>query len=210
MHSLRSHWNNVYQSKPETSLSWYEGDPAPSLEMVQLCNVKKPDLVVDAGAGLSQFLEKMLEKGYSNLTAIDISESAIEKAKERIGADKALQINWFINDLAKPEKLALAEPVSLWHDRAVFHFLTQPEEQEAYIRNLEQTVALGGNVIMATHAPQAPNTCSNLPVICYDKRSLTQRMGDKFMLLYHFYHQHHTPAGQTRPFLYALYQKIME
>jgi len=203
MTSRRQHWEDVYEAKRETDVSWFQ--PKPELSLALICEhaPQTNASVIDIGGGASSLAAALLELGYRDLAVLDISAAALERAKSNLGADAA-KIEWVVADIAtwQPQRRW-----QVWHDRAVFHFLTDTASQDAYIRALHAATETGGIAIISGFAPDGPEKCSGLPVVRYDAQSLSSRIGTGFELLAGKREEHHTPGGAVQKFYYAVLRK---
>jgi 2-polyprenyl-3-methyl-5-hydroxy-6-metoxy-1,4-benzoquinol methylase len=199
--STREHWEQVYSTKPSNQVSWYSPHLETSLELIERVAPSKA-AILDVGGGASTLVDDLLARGYQNLTVLDMSQTAIDTSRKRLGTD-ADRVHWRVGDITQIE-LDSAQ-FDLWHDRAVFHFLTDPANRAAYIRQVLQSVKPGGYVIISTFGPEGPTRCSGLDVVCYDASSLHRELGQRFQLLDSFTQQHRTPFGTTQQFLYCLF-----
>jgi hypothetical protein len=206
MNNNQEHWNKIYSSRELTQLGWYEEKPEQSLILFDKCNVNDNDLIIDIGAGASSFIDNILERGYVNIIASDISQSALTQLKIRLG-DNAVNVKCIVDDLTKPLQLLNLVNVRLWHDRAVLHFLTEERERESYLSILNNSIQTGGYVIIAAFSLDGAPKCSGLNVRRYNKEMLQDLLGDNFTLLEHFNYIHHMPSGEPRPYIYTLFQK---
>jgi ubiquinone/menaquinone biosynthesis C-methylase UbiE len=163
----------------------------------------KESEIVDVGGGASTLVDRLLDRGFERLTLVDVSSSALSVARARLGA-RADRVKWVVADA---RDLRLPHPVDLWHDRAVFHFLTQPANQDAYLSCLRRAVRLGGHVVMATFGPLGPEKCSGLPVQRYDAAGLSRRLGPDFELRRSVQKTHTTPGGAAQQFTYCLFRR---
>lgn len=199
----RQHWEEVYRLKAEQEVSWFQTEPAVSLELIHGASVAKDDAVVDVGAGASRLMDRLLAEGYTDLTALDIAAAALQKTRERLGK-AAEQVNWVAADVTRwqPRK-----PYGLWHDRAVFHFLTEAADRAAYRRTLESALKPQGIAIIASFAPDGPERCSGLPVQRYSPASLAAELGAGFRLLTQRSESHSTPAGKLQQFQYSVFRR---
>jgi 2-polyprenyl-3-methyl-5-hydroxy-6-metoxy-1,4-benzoquinol methylase len=161
------------------------------------------DEIVDIGGGASTLVDQLLQRGFRKLTVVDISESALIAAQAHLGP-RAGEVKWLTTDV---RGLHFTHQFALWHDRAVFHFLTQQADQDAYLSSLRQAVRPGGHVVMATFGPQGPEKCSGLPVERYDAKKLAARLGPSFDLLRSLEMNHTTPGGSTQQFTYCLFRR---
>lgn len=198
--TIKAHWENVYQTKAVDDVSWYR----PHLEVsLRLIANAAPDLgsaIIDVGGGEATLVDDLVARGYSDVTVLDISQAAIEVAKARLGASGAAA-HWITGDITA---VAL-EPAryDVWHDRAVFHFLTTAEDRAAYVRQVASAVRPGGHVIVATFGPEGPQKCSGLDVLRYDAEHLHGEFGPKFRLLDSVTEVHETPWGTPQQFMYC-------
>lgn len=202
----KAHWEKVYNSKAPTAVSWYTPHLEQSIKIIETLNPAKSAAIIDVGAGESTLVDDLLQKGYEDLSVLDISAKAIEDTKSRMG-DKAKAINWLVEDITKVE----LEPqrYDIWHDRAVFHFLTEPADRLAYVQQVLKSVKPGGHVIVATFGTEGPEKCSGLEVMRYDADSLHAQFGKTFKLISSQTEEHKTPFGTTQQFLYC-YCKVEE
>jgi SAM-dependent methyltransferase len=207
MDSKKEHWDGVYDSKDVASLGWYEETPKPSLDLFRDCDIGRNDLILEVGAGTSTFIDNIIDLGYRNIVATDISERALKKLRERLGGNASL-VRWVVDDLTQPIHLQKLENVSVWHDRAVLHFLTGERERRAYLSILLNAVKSGGYVIIAAFSLKGVQKCSGLDVWRCNQNMLQDFLGDGFRLLKHFDHLYHTPSGESRPYIYTLFQRI--
>ena len=198
-----AHWEEVYSTQGGTEVSWYQEEPTLSLELIREASKGADTRVIDVGGGDSVLVDRLLSLGYVTPSVLDISAAALERAQARLGSDAA-RVNWLVGDITKVESLGCFD---VWHDRAVFHFLTSQEERQAYVTLAEQSIPVGGHLIMATFAPNGPERCSGLPVCRYDEHSLARTVGPGFTLVRHQEEIHTTPWGATQAFTYALFRR---
>jgi trans-aconitate methyltransferase len=198
------HWNEVYTKKSEDELSWHQNDPSVSLDLMKMADLTTTSTIIDIGAGTSRLLERLVDLGLNDLSALDLSESALSAAQVRLG-ERSRSVKWIVADITRWEP---PQTYDIWHDRAVFHFLVNSEDQIAYIQRLSQSVALGGHAIIATFASDGPAKCSGLPVVRYSPASLADTLGADFSLLSQQSYLHHTPWGSEQPFQYSLFRKV--
>lgn len=200
MRNQSDHWENVYLTKSASSVSWFQEHAWRSMEIIQSIGAHKSDAVIDVGGGASTLVDDLVRGGYSNVTVLDLSPHALEVARGRMGAQSAL-VSWLVGDICS---VGLPEQTySIWHDRAVFHFLTEPDDRQAYVRQVMKAVKPGGHVIVATFAPDGPLQCSGLPVARYDPQRLHGEFGPAFELVSHVYEDHATPLGSIQHFVYC-------
>lgn len=197
------HWQNVYRTKSPQSVSWYQPHAETSLALIREAAPDPAAGILDVGGGASMLIDDLLAAGYRDLSVLDISAAALEASRARIG-DRAGQVRWIEVDLLAwaPERVW-----DVWHDRAVFHFLTAAADQDAYIARLAAATRPGAAVILATFAPDGPETCSGLPVQRYDAESLAARLGAGFSLKRAFRDEHRTPGGAIQRFAWALFER---
>jgi len=195
------HWENVYTSKSDEELSWTQAEPATSLALIaEACSA---DSVIDVGGGTSLLAERLLDQGYA-VTVLDISQAAIDRARKRLG-DRATQVDWIVADVTAGPDLGTFD---VWHDRAVFHFLTAPADRAAYAALLARTVPVGGHAVIATFALDGPEKCSGLEVRRYDGNSLAAELGPRFRLMKSVPEMHRTPWNAPQSFQYSLFKRV--
>ncbi len=204
---VRDHWNRKYTETPLTELGWYEPDPAPSVKCIENSGVPKHSLIADIGSGASTLIPTLLALGYQNIYALDISDVALEKARSLLAKEQAEQVHWLVEDVTNPSAVFQNLKISIWHDRAVFHFLSEERHRQAYYSLLQKTLMPGGYVIIATFALNGATKCSGLPVQRYDAESLAKFLGEGFTPIESFEYLYRMPSGDTRPYVYARFQK---
>ena len=197
---IKRHWEKVYTANAPDSVSWYRAHLETSLALLGRAAVALSASIIDIGGGESTLVDDLLHRGYKNLTVLDVSRTAIEVTKKRLGAASE-QVRWLLGDIVEIE----LEPLGydLWHDRAVFHFLTTPERRLAYVRQVTRAVRPGGHVIVSTFGPEGPTKCSGLEAIRYDAKSLHGEFGGRFRLVESSKELHQTPLGTAQQFLYC-------
>jgi SAM-dependent methyltransferase len=197
---VKKHWDKVYATKAPESVSWYRAQLETSLALIERAAVARSASIIDIGGGESTLVDDLLLRGYKTLNVLDVSPTAIEVTKKRLGT-AAKQVRWLVGDIVEIE----LEPhaYDLWHDRAVFHFLTRPERRLAYVRQVTRAVRPGGHVIISTFGPEGPTKCSGLDVMRYDAESLHGEFGGHFRLVESSKELHETPFGTTQQFLYC-------
>ena len=198
--NAKSHWEKVYRTKRPNEVSWYRPHLDVSLQLIEEAAPNRAAQIVDVGAGESTLVDDLLARGYHNLTVLDVSSTALLVAKERLGAN-AQKVNWVCDDVTS--FVFPRHEYDVWHDRAVFHFLTESEDRAAYVSQVAQAVKPGGHVIVATFGPEGPTTCSGLNIIRYDPDTLHSEFGASFRLVKHLTELHRTPAGSTQQFTYC-------
>ena len=196
----KRHWEEVYATKAPESVSWYRAHLEKSLALIERAAVARSSSIIDIGGGESTLVDDLLLRGYKNLAVLDVSRTAIEVTKKRLGS-AAQQVRWVVRDIFEIE----LEPhaYDLWHDRAVFHFLTTAERRLAYVRQVTSAVKPGGHVIVSTFGPEGPTKCSGLEVMRYDAESLHAEFGGRFRLVQSSKELHQTPIGTAQQFLYC-------
>jgi SAM-dependent methyltransferase len=199
--SSHEHWERVYRSKSASDVSWYQAEATLSLELVRRA---APDLdapIIDVGGGASTLVDGLLDAGYRNITVLDISAAALDVARARLG-ERASRVKWIVSDVLDAPLASGA--FAVWHDRAVFHFLTERRDRERYVARAHDAVRAGGHVIVASFAAEGPERCSGLDVMRYSPEAMHAQFGGDFELLDSFGEEHHTPAGATQQFVYCL------
>ncbi|MCT6699791.1 class I SAM-dependent methyltransferase [Rheinheimera sp. 4Y26] len=200
----QQHWEQVYQQKQPEQVSWYQPESGLSLQLIQ--QYTSPDAsLIDVGSGATGLIGDLIKLGYHQLTALDISAAALQVNQQRLG-DKATLVQWLVADITKTQLPAQA--YDLWHDRAVFHFLTEKPDRESYVNNLKHSLKTGGYLLISCFSEQGPEKCSGLPVVRYNTQSLAAEFGDNFVLKQQHNELHHTPFGTSQAFLYLLLQKV--
>jgi SAM-dependent methyltransferase len=200
----KEHWENIYREKGATAVSWYQPHFEKSLETILHAGLTPAASVLDVGGGASTFLDDLLLRGFTNITVLDISSTALNIAKARLGPGASL-VRWIEADITRT--ILPYQHYDLWHDRAVFHFLTGPDDRERYVKALDQGVKAGGHIILSTFALDGPPQCSGLDVVRYSPESLQAELGDAFELLESFSEDHVTPSGTTQRFIYCHFRK---
>lgn len=197
------HWDSVYATKGEEEVSWFQDSPAISLEMIRAADPDSGSAIIDIGGGASRLVDALLQDGYRDVSVLDLSANALDAAKKRIGT-AASQVAWIVADATKWQP---AKAYDVWHDRAAFHFLTDPRDRAAYVERLRSAVAPGGHVIIATFAPDGPEKCSGLPVQRHDSASLAAELGPEFELIETRSETHQTPWHSTQAFQFSRFQR---
>lgn len=200
----KEHWERVYSTKAPDAVSWYQQHAEHSLRLIEATGVTRTASIIDVGGGASTLVDDLLARNYQNVTVLDLSAAALDSARKRLGA-RSGSVTWLESDITKAELPLHA--YDLWHDRAVFHFLTAPESRHAYVQAVLRSVKPGGHVIVATFAEDGPLQCSGLPVMRYNATRLHAEFGEAFTLLSHEKEAHHTPFGTTQQFTYCYCRK---
>jgi methyltransferase family protein len=195
-------WDRAY-GEGERTRSWFEAEPVGSLRMLQLAGVSPADSVIDAGGGASTLVDALLERGFDDVTVLDISATGIQAAQRRLGPS-AGRVQWIVADLRdwRPSRT-----YQVWHDRAVLHFLTADADRQSYLDTLTASTAAGAAAIFATFAPDGPRQCSGLPVARYSAHDLAALLGDRWTSVVDDREEHVTPAGAIQPFVWAVFRR---
>jgi SAM-dependent methyltransferase len=196
----QAHWDQVYGTKSREKTSWYQPHLQTSLEWISDAAKDRSHSIIDVGGGESTLVDDLLGRGCGAVTVLDVAGAAIRKSQERLGP-AARSVNWVVGDVT-----TVALPVDsydVWHDRAVFHFLTEPEQRLAYVRQLVSALKAGGHVVMATFGPEGPQKCSGLETKRYDAELLHRQVGSEFRLARSSIVMHQTPMGTPQQFLYC-------
>lgn len=196
----KAHWEKVYQTKAPDAVSWFAPHLDTSLKLIERAALDKQASIIDVGGGESTLVDDLLAHGYRDVSVLDISQTAIDVAKERLG-DAGKSVQWYCADIT--EANLPASRFDVWHDRAVFHFLTKPEQRLAYVKQVLRSVKSGGHVIVSTFGPEGPEKCSGLEVVRYDADGLHDQFGKSFQLIESSTEIHHTPFGTEQQFLYC-------
>jgi len=203
MSDRSTHWDHVYASKGEAEVSWYQDSPATSLEMIRAANPNHDAAIIDIGGGASRLVDALLQDGYRDVAVLDLSANALDAAKKRNGG-AASMVDWIVADATSWQP---AKTYDVWHDRAAFHFLTDPRDRAAYVQRLRSALATDGHVIIATFAPDGPEKCSGLPVQRHDSASLAAELGPEFALIETRSETHHTPWDSTQAFQFSRFRR---
>ena len=204
MGNKKTHWETVYATKPADSVSWFQPHAEKSLEIIQATGQNKHAALIDVGGGASTLVDDLLNLGYDNLSVLDLSAAALKVAQDRLGA-QAATVNWLVGDITTVSLPANA--YDIWHDRAVFHFLTEEADRRAYVAQVMRSVRPNGHIIIATFAEDGPEKCSGLPVMRYSPEALHQEFGRGFQLVSQDKETHHTPFGTDQQFIYCYCRK---
>jgi SAM-dependent methyltransferase len=201
----KEHWEDIYRTNEPDQVSWYRPHLDMSVNLVRRATRYPMARIIDVGGGEATLIDDLLTMGYKDVSLLDISPTALAVAKHRLGVN-ARRVTWLCGDVTKWD--FPLHHYDIWHDRAVFHFLTEPDERAAYVAQVLRAVKLGGHVIVATFGPNAPTHCSGLPVMRYGPDALHDEFGDAFRLVEHDVELHRTPAGVLQQFVYC-YCKVM-
>ena len=196
----QNHWEKIYTEKAPTAVSWYRQHLETSLKLIGRVAADPSSSIIDVGGGESTLVDDLLARGYEDITVLDISHTAIDASRKRLG-DVSDRVHWLVADITQGD--LPPSRYDVWHDRAVFHFLTAPDDRVAYVRQVARAVKNGGHVIVSTFGPEGPTKCSGLAVVRYDAESLHREFGVHFRLLGSSKELHQTPFGTTQQFLYC-------
>ncbi len=200
----KKHWDGIYSQKAESQLSWHQANPSISLELADLVGIEPTTSVIDIGGGTSRFVDYLIEQGLSDVSVLDVSRAALDIMRQRLG-ERGSTVNWIASDITV---WSPTRDYDLWHDRAVFHFLVDPNDRVAYLDRLFRCVRPGGHAIIATFALDGPETCSGLPIVRYSPQSLAETIGPGFELGTQRICLHQTPSGNSQSFQFSLFQKL--
>ena len=198
--SMETHWEHIYETKAPTQVSWYQEHARFSLHYIRKTGIQKTDAIIDVGGGSSTLVDDLVAEGYQHISILDVSAAALQLARQRLGTH-AVDVNWIKADITQADLPEQA--YDLWHDRAVFHFLTQATDRQRYIDTVRHAVRVGGHIILATFAPGGPERCSGLDVVRYSPESLHREFGGNFELVDSTRETHHTPFGTEQTFIYC-------
>ena len=200
----QAHWQNVYQTKDEQTVSWFQERPYISLDLIHATGVDTGAPIIDIGGGASRLVDALISEGFNAVSVLDLSEKALETSKARLGAEGA-QVQWIVADITRWQP---SQTYDVWHDRAALHFLTDPKDRAAYVERVLKAVRFGGHVIVGTFAPDGPERCSGLPVVRHDAASLGELLGSSFALADTRRHDHQTPSGAIQKFQFSRFQRV--
>lgn len=200
----KEHWENIYATKGMQEVSWFQKVPTTSLDLIKQVAKNKQDAIIDIGGGDGFLVDNLLELGYTDITVLDISKNAIDRAKKRLGK-LAEKVKWIVADITE---FVPKQEYVIWHDRAVFHFLTKKQDKENY-RDLVNT-AVSGYFILATFSDQGPNKCSGLEICNYTKKDMQAFFSLYFSMISSFKFNHPTPSGTYQNFIFSVFNKMNE
>lgn len=199
----KSHWEKIYGTKEQEDVSWYQPIPTTSLEIIEKLNLSEDAKIIDIGGGDSLLADHLLELGYRDVTVLDISQKAIDRAMKRLG-EKAERIKWIVSDVLD---IQTREQYDLWHDRAAFHFLTNKEEIERYMEIANLYIQTGGSLVVGTFSEKGPEKCSGIRIKQYSEQSLAMILKPYFEKTDCFYTDHKTPFETIQNFLFCSFRK---
>jgi SAM-dependent methyltransferase len=201
---MKTHWENIYDTKQLQEVSWYQPTPTTSLALIEMLNLSSEARIIDIGGGDSLLVDNLLQHGFMDLSVLDISGKALLRAQGRIGEDNSTKVKWIEADISNylPNEI-----YDLWHDRAVFHFLTEKEAIDHYVKISSENIKQGGYLIIATFAEDGPIKCSGLPIQQYSEQSLPAVFAENFELTRVFKEIHLTPSGNEQSFVFAVMKR---
>jgi ubiquinone/menaquinone biosynthesis C-methylase UbiE len=199
----KGHWENVYLTKGETGVSWYQSEPRVSLELIRAVAPAAGGRVIDVGGGASALVDRLLDLPVARAAVLDISETALRRARKRLG-ERASRVEWIEGDLTEIQDLGNFD---IWHDRAVFHFLTAAADRRGYVDLASRTLAIGGHLIIATFADDGPRRCSELDVCGYNAETMQAELGQRFSLIREVKETHTTPWDSSQAFFYGVFRR---
>jgi len=199
----KDHWESIYKDKSPLEVSWHQNKPIISLNLIKKITQNNAKSIIDVGGGASTLADFLLEDGFTNITVLDLSSNALAHARQRLG-DKSVFIEWKVEDVTN---FVPTHKYDIWHDRAVFHFLTRKEDREKYKQVLESSIKTGGCVIIAAFTIGGPKKCSGLDIVQYDSVKLTKELGNNLTFIEERYEDHITPAGKEQKFGYYVFTK---
>jgi SAM-dependent methyltransferase len=202
---FRDHWEKVYATRSETEVSWYQSEATLSLSLIRRTIPDRSAAVIDVGGGASTLVDGLLADGYTRVTVLDVSGSALARASARLET-VGDRVTWVEGDILQAH--LPGSEFDLWHDRAAFHFLTEPVDRRRYVDQLTGAVRPGGHVVLSTFAGNGPSRCSGLDVVRYEPSELQAQVGSAFQLLESHREDHSTPGGTSQAFIYCLFRKL--
>jgi len=197
----RKHWDEVYATKRPTGVSWYQPHLSRSLALIERAGIGPGDRLIDVGGGASTLVDDLMDRGFRHITVLDVSALALDASQKRLGS-RAGEVEWIAGDVLTAQ--LPQHGYSLWHDRAVFHFLTRPEDRAAYATQVRHVLTRGGFALIASFSPDGPRKCSGLEVCRYSPADLREELGDGFHLVESATENHRTPARAVQAFQYSL------
>ena len=195
----KKHWETLYAEKDSAEVSWYQSHPQYSLSLIEDTGIGTTASIIDVGGGASTLVDHLLKAGYRNITVLDIARAAIEQAQQRLG-NRSQRVTWIEDDVTR---YSPGQQFDIWHDRAVFHFLTNENDRACYLETMRKALKPYGQVIIATFSDSGPSQCSGLDVVRYSPETLKQTLGPQLRLVETFTEEHHTPDGGLQQFVYC-------
>lgn len=202
--SMSTHWDKIYATKQPTEVSWYQVEPHESLDLIRRLSESKSVHIINVGGGASTLVDYLLADGFAHVTVLDISATALDVARTRLGDSKQI-VTWIAANITTAD--LPANHFDIWHDRAVFHFLTRTEDRRRYVKKMSRALKPGGYAIMATFALDGPTQCSGLEVMRYSPQALQAELGEGFSLLESYHATHTTPFGSHQSFIYCVFKR---
>jgi len=199
----KDHWETVYTSKASEEVGWYEVNPTISLDLIQQVS-PAPRSVIDVGGGQSLLVDRLVDTNIEKLAVLDISSVALERTKHRLG-NRANKVEWIEADVTTISNVGTFD---LWHDRAVFHFLIEPQDRAAYVELATKMIPVGGHLVIGTFALDGPEKCSSLPVCRYDADLMAKTIGPRFDLIHQQSHVHITPSGKGQSYFFGVFRRV--
>ncbi|MEO5361427.1 MAG: class I SAM-dependent methyltransferase [Nitrospirota bacterium] len=200
----KDYWDDVYKNKLPNQVSWYEEFPVVSFDMIEAAGVGPDANIIDVGGGASTLVDNLLSNGYRRITVLDVAPVSIDKAKERLKG-KAGSVKWLEADITE---VKLTEDYDVWHDRAVFHFLTNADDRKRYVSAVRQSLKIGCHLIVSTFSVDGPMKCSGLDVVRYSPQTLSSEFGDDFQLIESSHVEHITPAKVVQRFIFCRFKRV--
>jgi 2-polyprenyl-3-methyl-5-hydroxy-6-metoxy-1,4-benzoquinol methylase len=200
----KAHWEEIYSTRGATRVSWYQGEPRLSLELIRAVCPAAGGRIIDVGGGASVLVDRLLDLPFERIAVLDIAETPLEQARSRLG-ERATRVDWIAANVTEIQDLGTFD---LWHDRAVFHFLTDPADRRKYVDLARRTVPNGGHLVIASFAVDGPKLCSDLAVCRYNAQSLVAELGEAFSLIRQAREIHATPWDTPQPFFYGVFQRL--
>ncbi len=200
----KDHWERIYSDKQSTEVSWYQQHPERSFDLIKATGIDMAARIIDIGGGASTLVDFLLDAGYQNLSVLDIAHSAIEQAKVRLG-DRSDKVEWLECDITR---FAPEQPYDLWHDRAVFHFLTDETDRSSYVQAMSNALSPGAHAIIATFDLDGPEKCSGLDVVRYSPETMSAVLGENFELVEVSMEEHITPGDSSQSFVYCRFKRV--
>ena len=201
-YAAKEHWENIYQTKKSNEVSWHQEKPKTSLNLISEADLNKDDKLIDIGAGDSMLVDNLLTLGFKNITVLDISSNALNRAKKRLG-NRADDVKWVVSDLREFET---SDKYDLWHDRAVLHFLTEEKDIDKYVKKVRQLLKPDGYLIVSAFSRNGPKRCSGLEIRQYSEDSM-KRLFSGFEHVKSFEEEHLTPVGASQIFISSIFKK---
>ncbi len=198
------HWESIYRQKEDSQMSWFQESPAFSLELIRRWAPKKENRIIDVGGGSSRLVDELLTLGYHDLSVLDISQSALDRSRQRVG-HLGENVNWIASDI---RDFAPERPFNLWHDRALIHFMTSESHKQSYLQTLDRSTTNHAKCIFAAFSYRGPEKCSGLVIEQYDQEKLSALLGPRYQPLECFEKEHLTPSGKLQAFLFCVFEKM--